>query len=131
MKASYHQAVADAGGAAQQDAGDHADDDDAPADAHRGDEIVHHDDHDAGDYGGHRADRQIEAARGDHERRADGDDADEGGAREDVGDVVVGEEVLVERDTKQHEKRQRHQRPDGLEVQAEAPRRRCCRRLRR
>jgi hypothetical protein len=55
---------------------------------------VHDDDHDAGDDRGHGADRQVEPAGGDDEGRADRDDADEGRTGQDVGDVVVVEEIL-------------------------------------
>ena len=51
--------------------------------------MVH--DHHAGDEGGHRADRQVEAAGGDHEGRADRDDGDEGAA----GDARSADSMAV------------------------------------
>ncbi|MNS92752.1 hypothetical protein D3C72_1268970 [compost metagenome] len=63
-------------------------------------------DHAARDERGHRAHRQVDAARDDHEAHAHRDDADEGGAREHVHRVVDGGEVAVEqraRDAQQHE----------------------------
>ena len=56
-------------------------------------QAVHEHDHDAGDEGHHRADRQVQPARGDHEGRPDGDDRDEGRAGDDVDKFVAGQEV--------------------------------------
>ena len=51
----------------------------------------------------------------------DGNDADEGRTCEDVGQVVVAQEILVERDAEQDQQRKRQQGPDRLEIEAECP----------
>ena len=79
-------------------AGDHREDHRDRQHQHRiGDHAgIHQDDHQAGDERRHRADRQIEAARGDDEGGADRDDGDEGAARRNVGEIGDADEIGIE-----------------------------------
>ncbi len=75
---------------------------------------IHEEDHHAGNEGHHRADRQIEIARRDHEGRADGDDRDEGAARRDIGEVGHTDEIRIDErpdDQEQHQGRKRGDSP--------------------
>ncbi|MGF6698522.1 hypothetical protein OKW38_003134 [Paraburkholderia sp. MM5496-R1] len=85
-------------------------------------EPVHQPDHDARDQRGHRADRQIDAARDDHEGHADRDDADERRAREHVHQVVERREVAIEQRADDAQQDQPGERPERIEPLRDAQR---------
>ncbi len=63
---------------------------------------IHEQDHQARDKGEHRADRQIEIARGNDEGRADRDDRHEGAAGRDIRQIVDADEIRIGQRAKHH-----------------------------
>ena len=74
-------------------------------------QLVHEINHAAGNQRRHRTDRQIDAAGNDDKRHADGDDADEGRARQHVHHIVDGGEFAVEQGAGDAQGDQAQQRP--------------------
>ncbi len=80
------------------------------------DAAVHEQDHEAGDEGHHRADGKIEPAGGNDEGGADGDNGDEGAARQNVQQVVDADEIRIGKGAENQKQDERDEGRDGPEI---------------
>ena len=77
---------------------------------------VEEQDQEAGDERDHRADGQVEAARGDHEGRAHCDGGDEGALRRDVQQVAERQEAIARQRAEHHQEQERRERRHRAKV---------------